>query len=250
MSKVLISSTTNGVRTIALDRPSVMNALDDALRAELVVSLDDSEHDPAVHVVVLTGSDPAFCAGLDLREAGRVDRDPLAAANPWRTLMGMNTPVIGAINGVAITGGLELALGCSFLIASERARFADTHARIGVHPGGGLTGLLPQAIGIRRARQLSFTGDFIDADTALRWGLVNAVVPHEELMVVAGTVAEAVAGNDTAMVHQLNDTYRCVTSGTLDEGLREERRRFERSGISAAEVARRRDKVMARGRAQ
>ena len=94
----------------------------------------------------------------------------------------MATPVIGAINGVAITGGFEVALACDFLVASERARFADTHARVGIMPGWGLTVALPEAIGLRRAKEMSTTGNFVDAETALAWGLVNHVVPHDELL--------------------------------------------------------------------
>ena len=93
-----------------------------------------------------------------------------------------DTPVIGAINGPTVTGGLELAMCCDFLIASERARFADTHARVGAMPGGGMTIRLPQLVGIDRARRMSFTGDYIDAATARDWGLVVEVVPHESLL--------------------------------------------------------------------
>ena len=91
-------------------------------------------------------------------------------------------PIIGAVNGVAVTGGLELVLNCDFLVASERARFADTHARVGVHPLWGLTVLLPQAIGIRRAREMSATGNYVDARLALEWGLVNWVHPDDRLI--------------------------------------------------------------------
>ena len=125
------------------------------------------DDDPEVDVVILTGADPAFCAGLDLKELGSTGRNlgapssrqasterqasPEQAATPPRRGLGpLSKPVIGAVNGVAITGGFELALCCDFLVASDRARFADTHARVGVMPGWGLTVLLPQAVGIRR----------------------------------------------------------------------------------------------------
>src|SRR5208282_2153798 len=99
------------------------------------------------------------------------------------------TPVIGAINGAAVTGGLELALACDFLVASERARFADTHARVGIMPGWGLTYELPEAIGVRRAREMSATGNFVGARTAMEWGLVNHLVPHSELLGFARQLA-------------------------------------------------------------
>jgi enoyl-CoA hydratase len=118
----------------------------------------------------------------------------------------MDKPVIGAINGVAITGGFELALACDFLVASERARFADTHARVGIMPGWGLTVLLPEAVGVRRAKELSVTGNFLDADTALAWGLVNHVVPHDELLPFARKLATDIAGVDPPAVQRMHAT--------------------------------------------
>ncbi len=135
---------------------------------------------------VLTGADQAFCADLDLQELGStaanlssgqpVETQGHRRGAPWPV---MTKPVIGAINGAAVTGGLEVALQCDFLIASERAGFADTHARVGVMPAWGLTVLLPQAIGLRRAKEMSLTGNFVGATEALALGLVNrGVVPH------------------------------------------------------------------------
>ena len=115
-------------------------------------------------------------------------------------------PLIGAVNGVAITGGFELALNCDFLVASENAKFGDTHTRVGVMPGWGLTVLLPQAIGVRRAREMSFTGNFIDAREALGWGLVNHVVPHRELLPATYGLARDIAGNDQDGVRQIRST--------------------------------------------
>ena len=125
--------------------------------------------------------------------------------------------MIGAVNGVAVTGGLELALACDLLVASEHARFADTHARVGIMPGWGLSVLLPQAVGLRRAKQMSVTGNYVDAGTALAWGLVNQVVPHEELLPTCRQLAADVASNDPAAVARLLQTYR--------EGSELERRR-------------------------
>src|SRR5690606_20981276 len=114
-----------------------------------------------------------------LQESGATGETDRSQRGPFPD---METPVIGAVNGVAITGGFELALACDFLVASEQARFADTHARVGIMPGWGLTVLLPEAIGFRRAKEMSTTGNFLDAQTALAWGLVNHVVPHAELL--------------------------------------------------------------------
>ncbi len=178
-----------GVATVTLNRPDARNALNRDLRRALPRALTELDGREDVGAIVLTGADPAFCAGLDLKElasGGDALRESGAtgAGGPGRRgpFPEMETPVIGAINGVAITGGFEVALACDFLVASERARFADTHARVGIMPGWGLTVLLPAAVGVRRAKELSTTGNFLDAPTALSWGLVNHVVPHEELL--------------------------------------------------------------------
>ena len=122
-------------------------------------------------------------------------------------------PIIGAVNGVAVTGGLELALQCDFLVASERARFADTHARVGVHPLWGLTVLLPQAVGMRRAREMSATGNFVDAATALAWGLVNHVVAHDELLPTARRLAADIVTSDQRAVRAILAHLRRGESG-------------------------------------
>src|SRR4029079_7335407 len=120
--------------------------------------------------IVLTGSDPAFCAGLDLRSLGI---DNLAELPPFNhTASSSSVPVIAAVNGPAVTGGFELALACDFIVASERAALADTHLSVGVYPGPALI-QLPRRVGMAWAREISLTGNFVDAATALRIGLVN-----------------------------------------------------------------------------
>ncbi len=167
---------------LTLDRPEARNALNRATRGRLNEILTESDADPGVGSVVLTGTDPAFSSGLDLKESLSGDVIVAPRTNPGQVLRKMLTPVICAVNGVCVTGALEIALSCSFVVASARATFADTHARVGMLPGWGLSALLPQAVGVRRARQMTLTGDFIGADQALVWGLVNEVVPHELLL--------------------------------------------------------------------
>src|SRR3954451_8128017 len=200
---VVLVDVADGVATITINRPEARNALNRAVRSGLPRAITACEADDAVDVMILTGTDPAFSAGVDLKEigAGATGGDDLrsgpgavpAAVDtsgrseegrlPWRGALPPRTKLlIGAVNGVAVTGGFELALGCDFLIASEHARFADTHARVGVMPGWGLTVLLPQRVGVARAREMSVTGNFIDAQQAYEWGLVNHVVPHDELL--------------------------------------------------------------------
>ena len=163
----------------------------------------------------------------------------------------IDKPVIGAINGVAVTGGFEVALQCTFLVASEKARFADTHSRIGVMPGGGITVLMAQTIGVRRAIELSITGNFLGADEAFRIGLVNHVVPHDELLPFTRQLAADIVSNDAVGVRRLLQNYRSIANAaTLDEAHLLEGYMAETWQRSAEDVARRRDAVMERGRVQ
>jgi len=169
----------------------------------------------------------------------------------FRFLPVIEKPVIGAINGVAVTGGLEVALQCTFLVASERARFADTHARIGVMPGAGVTVLMAQSIGLRRAIELSLTGNFLTAAEALTLGLVNHVVPHEELLPFTRRLAADIVSNDQRGVRRLLRHYRqLANAATLDEAHLMEGLMAETWQPGTSLVAGRRADVMARGRAQ
>jgi len=240
------------VATVTLNRPEARNAISAELHGQLDEAITGLDARDDVGCMVLTGADPAFCAGLDLSELGQPD-SPLTGAGTGPVLPELATPLIGAVNGAAITGGLELALRCDFLIASEHARFADTHARMGIMPGWGLTVELPQAVGLRRAREMSATGNFVDAETALQWGLVNHVVPHAELLPYALALAADIASNDPAAVQALFATYRAGAKVTGEEALRIEARagaRWHAAGIDSDQVALRREAVIARGRSQ
>jgi enoyl-CoA hydratase len=260
---VVLVEVDGGVATVTLNRPQARNALNKELRKALYRSMRDLEEDDAVRAIVLTGSDPAFCAGLDLKELGS-GRETLAdsdatggGAEAGRERPGplplMTKPVIGAINGVAITGGFELALQCDYLVASEQARFADTHARVGIMPGWGLTVLLAEAVGLRRARELSTTGNFLDATTALTWGLVNHVVPHAEVVATAQKLAADVATVAPEAVRQMLATYEQV--GLRDgagawqaEG--EAAAAWQSGGLDPAAIEASRKAVTERGRSQ
>jgi enoyl-CoA hydratase len=155
------------------------------------------------------------------------------------------------VNGVAITGGFELALNCDFLIASEHAKFGDTHARVGVMPGWGLTVLLPQAVGVRRAREMSMTGNFMLADEALARGLVNHVVAHDDLIPFTRRIAVDIIGNDQPGVRQIRSTYAEIHAQT--EGWAIEARdgaSWRRTQFSPEKVAERRAAIQDRGRTQ
>lgn len=263
MSDVVLVEVADGIATITLNRPEARNALSVELLRTLPKVVAEVDADPEVAALVLTGADPAFCAGLDLREVG-TDGGPLEASGALggtdaeaRTrrgpLPGRTKPMIGAINGAAVTGGLEVALACDWLVASERARFADTHARVGIQPGWGLSVLLPEAVGLRRAREMSATGNFVDAETALRWGLVNHVVAHEELLPTARALAHDVASNDAAAVARLMATYTEGSEVTTADAWALEARvanEWQGQGFDPAEVARRREAITERGRIQ
>jgi enoyl-CoA hydratase/carnithine racemase len=155
MDDVLHVEIEGPVATVWLNRPEVRNALNALLIGGLREAMASLDANPDIAAIVLTGADPAFCAGIDLHDLAAGTLGGGGSAPP--TPADMGTPVVGAVNGAAVTGGLELALACDLLIGSERAAFADTHARIGILPGWGLSVELPCAVGVRRARQMSFT---------------------------------------------------------------------------------------------
>ncbi len=240
------------VATVTLNRPRRRNAISGALLARLREVLPELDARPDVCAIVLTGADPAFCAGLDLAELGERD-GPLSAAAAGPVIPELARPLIGAVNGPAVTGGLELALVCDFLVASERAQFADTHARVGVLPGWGLTVQLPAAVGLRRAREMSATGNFVGARTALEWGLVNHVVPHSDLLPFARGLAADIASADPDALQAIFATYDEGSKLTARQAQDVEtgaHRRWHASGIDADQVARRRQAVIDRGRSQ
>lgn len=204
MSELVKLDVSEGIATVTLNRPEAMNALSIALRGQLYDVIRAVDEDSAVRAVILTGAgERAFTAGIDLKELGSIEgalgsagSDPVKKNDPAEAIEQCRKPVIGAINGVAITGGFELALTCDVLIASTNARFADTHARVGVVPGWGLSQKLSRILGISRAKELSFTGNFIDAQQALDWGLVNHVVAPDELLPLARKLAGEMATID------------------------------------------------------
>jgi enoyl-CoA hydratase len=255
---MLLVERQDAVAVVTLNRPEAMNALSKALRAALRQALDELDNDPAVKVIVLTGAgERAFTAGLDLKE---LSTDPLGmgaanatdpAENPARAVLACAKPIIGAINGVAITGGFELALACDILVASTNARFADTHARVGIQPGWGLSQRLSRLIGVSRAKELSFSGNFLDAETALAWGLVNRVVAPEELMPAALKLAADVAGVDPDMVARYKALIDDGFALPFGEAMALEKARSAENtrAVDMAGLEQRRNEVTARGRA-
>ena len=213
------------VATVTLNRPQVKNAMSHALIKELETAFDELAGDAGVEVMIITGAgDDAFSAGLDLKEMPQAEGLDAGAfmeemirtiRDPINALRRFDRPVIGAINGVAITGGLELALNCDILLASENARFADTHTKVGVPPGWGMSQLLPRAVGIRKAKEMSFTGRFVSAQEAHQWGLVNQVFPLPELMPAARQMAAEIRTRIPQMVQH----FKKVIDGGMGKSL-------------------------------
>lgn len=210
--KPLLITCEGPVAIVTLNRPNAMNAMSQAMRIQLAETFRRLGTDAAVRAIVLTGAgERAFSAGLDLKEVGSgagvaFDETHNAAHNdPVAALTACGKPVIAAINGATVTGGFELALACDMMIASTAARFADTHVKVRVMPGWGLSQRLPRLIGIARAKQMSLTGTFIDAGTALAWGLVNEVVQPAALLPRALEIARSIAAHDPDMVARIRN---------------------------------------------
>ena len=226
MSEVLTADH-GAVRVMTMNRPEARNALGPDLMRALYAALQTADADDAVRAVVLTGTDPAFCAGVDLKAAAR---DGMRYFEEFRTrscitaVREMRTPIVGAVNGATFTGGLEIALGCDFLIASERAVFADTHARVGILPGGGMTARLPQVVGLTMARRMSMTGEVIDAARAERIGLVTEVVAHDRLLERALELAGQIAEVPGPTMAGLKQIYTEGAAAVIDPALAAEQR--------------------------
>ncbi|MEO9968323.1 MAG: enoyl-CoA hydratase [Hyphomonadaceae bacterium] len=255
MTDLILVEKHDAVALVTLNRPDALNALSRALRAELVQVFDALATDETVRAVVLTGEGRAFTAGVDLKEAGEtgfalgadggdIDIARALGAYPW--------PIIGAVNGFAITGGFELALMCDVLLASTEAKFADTHARVGIMPGWGLSQKLSRLIGTSRAKELSFTGNFLDAETAERWGLVNRVYAVNELVPAALKLGHDMCSCDPALLKN----YKAVIDDGLAIGFGDalemeiKRSAEHAASVTAESVEEARKQVTARGRGQ
>lgn len=204
--ETLLVDQRDGIVTVTLNRPHRLNAVIPQMMHELLAALDRVEADPSARVVILTGAGSAFCAGADLQESLRwIQRGPDALSNEYNPgwvrlvhlgfgrLRALPRPVIAAVNGVATAGGCDIALSCDMRIASERASFAEGYVKVGVIPAGGGTFFLPRLVGTGWACEMIMTGDTIAADQALSIGLVNHVVPHDELLPAAEALARKLA---------------------------------------------------------
>jgi len=259
MADVLLVDTSESIATVTLNRPQAMNALSSELRRALVEAFREISRDDGLGAVILTGAGRAFCAGVDLKELGGEARPRSGSSDATGTggdvvgaIEACPLPVIGAINGFAITGGFELALACDMLIASHGATFADTHARVGLLPGWGLSQKLPRLIGVGRAKELSLTGNFLTAERAEAWGLVNRVVDPGELMTICRRLARDIMSCDRPTIRAYKSLIDRGYGMPFSDAVKLEREASleHAKRVSPADVARRRRAIQERGRQQ
>ena len=214
---------TEGVATITLNRPESLNALNAIMRAELLAALKAAGRDDAVRAVVITGEGRAFCSGADLRGGSgeRAFRRVLTAEyNPLITAVReLPKPVIAAVNGVAAGAGMSLALACDLVYAADDARFVLAFGRIGLVPDSGLTRTLVRALGRHRAAALIFSGEPLGAAEAQAVGLVNGVVPGDQLSVIVRAAAASLASGPTAAIGLAKRAINHAEDALLSESL-------------------------------
>jgi enoyl-CoA hydratase len=254
---VLLIEENDGIAELTLNRPAKKNALSRELRKALVSAFYDLAGRRRPPVVILTGAGDAFTAGLDLKELAVTGISNASGEDPpevdiARQMAAYPAPIIGAVGGVAVTGGFEIALACDLIIASTNARFADTHARVGILPGWGLSQRLPRLIGIVRAKELSLTGNYIDAEQAERWGLVNRVVAPENLMAACRALAADMASCEPEVMlaykRVIDDGFGMNFAAAMN--MESERSKEHARTVSAEDIAARRSSVQTRGKTQ
>ena len=221
---MVLYETSGAVGFIQLNRPDRKNAINQALLTGLYDALEAADADASVAGIVITGRGQSFCSGIDL-ECFSTDNllNPRGDGRGMLEVFGdIKKPIIGAVRGYAITGGFELALNCDFLLADPTACFMDTHAKLGIHPGWGMTQLLQQAVGRPRALQISLTGEKIHAQKALDWGLVNEVVETDKLLERCFALVEMMGANNRPMVQTVKRLIEAQDDAHLKGGLESE----------------------------
>jgi enoyl-CoA hydratase len=249
---VVLVEKKDGLAVLTLNRPEKLNAMNRELREAFCRTMQELRADREVGCVIITGAGRAFCAGMDLKEMGSGAPREQSNATFISVIEDMEVPVIAAVNGFAITGGFELVLACDIIVAAENAQFADTHARVGVMPGGGMSARLPRAVGVRKAKELSLTGNYLSARDAERLGLVNRVVPQGQALAAAREIAGQILSGDPEIIRQMKKLIDLATRAPLGDGLRIEQDFFRafNQGSRARGIEERRKAVMERGRSQ
>jgi len=247
------------VAVVTLNRPDQMNALNAELRIAIGTTFAELEADPEIRAIVLTGAGRAFCAGMDLKEigggsAGQTGYDlSVAGQDEMReNIANCSGPLIAAVNGAAATAGFELALACDMIFVAKGAKFLDTHARVGIVPGWGLSQRLPRLIGINRAKELSLSGNALSAELARDWGLANRVCEPDTLLHDARALAMDICSCVPGIMEQVKTMIDTGYSMLFDEAMEYELQTGIESSkkIDSAEIGKRRAAIMERGRNQ
>eukprot|EP00252_Welwitschia_mirabilis_P017150 TRINITY_DN38062_c0_g1_i1.p1 TRINITY_DN38062_c0_g1~~TRINITY_DN38062_c0_g1_i1.p1 ORF type:complete len:263 (-),score=42.80 TRINITY_DN38062_c0_g1_i1:226-1014(-) len=224
---VLVKKNEDGIAYVTINRTKSLNSLTRQMIVDLAKTFKSLDQDPKVKVIIFTGAGRAFCAGVDLTAAQDVFKGNVKNMDEDLVyqMEHCKKPIIGAVNGFAITGGFEIALACDILIGSTEAKFVDTHAKFGIFPSWGLSQKLPRLIGANRAREVSFTALPIDAQTAEKWGILSRVVPPAELLSTAEYIAKAIIQNNEDLVLGYKGVLNDGINLSLGDGLKLEKER-------------------------
>jgi len=218
------------VATVRMNRPEALNALNSKMVKDLVAAFDALEGDESVLCIVLTGSDKAFCAGADVKEMATLSPAEISSADHlrpvWERAAKVRKPVIAALSGYALGGGLELAMCCDIIVASEGTKLGQPEINIGIIPGGGGTQRLARAVGKHKAMEMILTGGMISAEEAKAHGLVNRVVPPGKYLEEATKLASEIASKAPMAVRYAKQAIAASQEKGLSEGLEVERRLF------------------------
>lgn len=221
-SETLQVSAHGSVRLLTLSRPERRNALSPDLISALEYELASAYVDDGVHVLVFTGAGSVFCAGLDLQAYFDVGADRTSTGRVLRSVAAFPKPTIAAVNGAAVTAGFELALNCDFIVAERSASFRDTHGKVGAYAGGGAIGRLPQGVGIRNAKMLSFTAQPLPAEHAYTLGLVSKLADDGEVVAMALEIATTIAEFDPVWVSSTKESYEGAYRALVAAGVESE----------------------------
>jgi len=229
VEKTVLFDVEDKVALITLNRPERHNSICQDLLINLYNCIDEVAANPDIKVAIITGNGRSFCSGIDLSVIGKDNLlDPRGDGKDLPDVFAScSKPIIGAINGNTITGGFELAMQCDFLIASENAKFTDSHAKVGIHPGWGMTQLLQGYVGQRMAKQMSFTCRPLLASDALRCGLVNEVVPPEELVPRAKQIAQDICAVNYDIMMQIKELIELQNEMSFEKAFKRERKGFQ-----------------------
>jgi len=235
-----VSRTTNSTAWFVLNRPDDLNAL----TSEMVEGLSDflraAESDNAIRCIVIAGSGRAFCAGADLKATDSAASAPIGEPDfydrvydVFGALRELPKPTIASLNGFTLAGGLELAMCCDLIVASDKAKIGDAHANFGVYPGAGGAAILPRVVPLNIAKYLLFTGKTLSADEMRNYGLINEVVPHEELVQATQELADHVAAKSPIGLRRMKVVANETHAQSVSDALRHERHYFRQHLRSA-----------------